>query len=139
MEVLQTFVWIEHEAMNVGAAPTGSPLDGRAFSLSVDDVEAIVLAWHERQITGHLEYLAEVRDQAGDAGERLEAVLDAYALIFPRAPGRALPDFRVEPTCVLNQKRPPSAGCRIVPHVSAYLRRRTSIRATAPGRDPGET
>lgn len=45
------------------------------------DVEAILLAWHERQIAGHLEYLAEVRDRAGDAGERLEAVLEAYALI----------------------------------------------------------
>jgi AcrR family transcriptional regulator len=45
------------------------------------DVEAILLAWHERQITGHLEYLAEVRDQAGGAVERLEAVLEAYALI----------------------------------------------------------
>ena len=44
-------------------------------------VEAILLAWHERQITGHLELLAEVRDQAGDAAERLEAVLEAYALI----------------------------------------------------------
>ncbi len=45
------------------------------------DAEAILFAWHERQITGHLEYLAKVRDQAGDAGERLEAVLEAYALI----------------------------------------------------------
>jgi AcrR family transcriptional regulator len=45
------------------------------------DVGAILLAWHERQITGHLEYLAEVRDQAGGTGERLEAVLEAYALI----------------------------------------------------------
>ncbi|MCA1716131.1 MAG: TetR/AcrR family transcriptional regulator [Actinobacteria bacterium] len=44
-------------------------------------VEAILLAWHERQITSHLEYLAEVQDQAGDPGERLEAVLEAYALI----------------------------------------------------------
>ncbi|MGH2921706.1 MAG: TetR/AcrR family transcriptional regulator [Gaiellaceae bacterium] len=44
-------------------------------------VEAILVAWHERQVTGHLEYLAEVRDQAGDAGQRLEAVLEAYALI----------------------------------------------------------
>ena len=44
-------------------------------------VEAILLAWHEQQIAGHLNYLAEVRDQAGDAGERLEAVLEAYALI----------------------------------------------------------
>jgi AcrR family transcriptional regulator len=45
------------------------------------DVEAILLAWHERQISGHLDYLAEVRDQAGDPRERLEAVLEAYALI----------------------------------------------------------
>jgi len=44
-------------------------------------VEAILFAWHERQITGHLEYLAEIRDQNGAAGERLEAVLSAYALI----------------------------------------------------------
>src|SRR5918994_1819048 len=44
------------------------------------DVEAILLAWHERQIAGHLTYLAEVRDQAGGAVERLEAVLEAYAL-----------------------------------------------------------
>lgn len=45
------------------------------------DVEAILVAWHERHVTGHLEHLAEIRDQAGDAGERLEAVLEAYALI----------------------------------------------------------
>jgi AcrR family transcriptional regulator len=45
------------------------------------DVEAILLAWHERQIAGHLDYLAEVRDQAGEAGERLESVLEAYALL----------------------------------------------------------
>jgi len=45
------------------------------------DVEAILLAWHERQITGHLKYLAEVRDRTGDAGEQLKAVLETYALI----------------------------------------------------------
>jgi AcrR family transcriptional regulator len=45
------------------------------------DVEAILLAWHERQIAGHLQQLAQVRDQAGDAGERLQAVLEAYARI----------------------------------------------------------
>jgi AcrR family transcriptional regulator len=52
------------------------------------DVEAILVAWHERQIVGHLDYLAEVRDQAGDAGERLEAVLEAYALISHESHGR---------------------------------------------------
>ena len=44
-------------------------------------VEAILVAWHGRHVTGHLEHLAEIRDQSGDAGERLEAVLDVYALI----------------------------------------------------------
>jgi AcrR family transcriptional regulator len=45
------------------------------------DVEAILVTWHERQVTGHLAQLAEVRDRAGDPGERLAAVLEAYALI----------------------------------------------------------
>jgi AcrR family transcriptional regulator len=45
------------------------------------DVEAILLAWHDRQIAAHLGYLADVRDQTGDARERLEAVLEAYALL----------------------------------------------------------
>ena len=45
------------------------------------DVEAILFAWHERQITTHLAQLEELRDQPGEAGQRLEAVLEAYALI----------------------------------------------------------
>ena len=51
------------------------------------DVEAILLAWHERQINGHLGYLAEARDRAGDAGEALAAVLEAYALISHESKG----------------------------------------------------
>lgn len=43
------------------------------------DVEAVLLAWHERQVTGHLEHLTELRDRAGNATERLAAVLQAYA------------------------------------------------------------
>jgi AcrR family transcriptional regulator len=45
------------------------------------EVEAILVAWHDRHVTGHLEHLAAIRDQADDAGKRLEAVLEAYALI----------------------------------------------------------
>ncbi len=45
------------------------------------DVEAILLAWHERQITRHLQRLREVRDRPGSAAQRLEAVLEAYGLI----------------------------------------------------------
>ncbi|WP_344438931.1 TetR/AcrR family transcriptional regulator [Kitasatospora nipponensis] len=45
------------------------------------DVEAILTAWHERLVTAHLQQLTAVRDGATGAGERLEAVLTAYALI----------------------------------------------------------
>ncbi|MEO6398032.1 MAG: TetR/AcrR family transcriptional regulator, partial [Tepidiformaceae bacterium] len=43
-------------------------------------VEAILLAWHERQIGRHLELLVKVRDRETRPGERLAAVLEAYAL-----------------------------------------------------------
>jgi AcrR family transcriptional regulator len=45
------------------------------------DVEAILVAWHERHVSGHLEHLAAIRDQASDPTERLKAVLEAFALI----------------------------------------------------------
>ncbi|HZA21251.1 MAG TPA: helix-turn-helix domain-containing protein, partial [Dehalococcoidia bacterium] len=43
------------------------------------DVEAILVAWHDRQVTGHLAHLVELRNQVGDASERLRTVLEAYA------------------------------------------------------------
>jgi AcrR family transcriptional regulator len=45
------------------------------------DVEAILVAWHEGHVAGHLAHLVEVRDRANDPREALEAVLEAYALI----------------------------------------------------------
>ena len=45
------------------------------------DVDAILVAWHERQITAHLAHLSHVRDREGDPRERLHAVLEAYATI----------------------------------------------------------
>jgi AcrR family transcriptional regulator len=45
------------------------------------DVELILFAWHERQIAAHLQQLTEIRDRAGNARQRLEAVLEAYAFI----------------------------------------------------------
>ena len=50
--------------------------------------DAILLACHERQTKRHLQHLAGVRDMAGDAGERLEAVLEAYALTVHDSHGR---------------------------------------------------
>ena len=45
------------------------------------DVEAILAAHHERHVASHLAHLTELRDQPGKAGERLQAVLEHYALI----------------------------------------------------------
>jgi AcrR family transcriptional regulator len=44
------------------------------------DVEAILVAWHDRHIALHLRQLAEARDAAPPVGQ-LEAVLEAFALI----------------------------------------------------------
>jgi AcrR family transcriptional regulator len=55
------------------------------------DVESILAAWHERQISTHLQQLAQARDQAGDAGQRLHAVLETYALISHAHPAGELP------------------------------------------------
>jgi AcrR family transcriptional regulator len=52
------------------------------------DIEAIVVAWHERHVAEHIARLVEARDGASGARERLEAVLETYALItFERARG----------------------------------------------------
>jgi AcrR family transcriptional regulator len=45
------------------------------------DVEAILAAWHERQVREHLRQLELIRDQPGSAERRLEAVLESYALM----------------------------------------------------------
>lgn len=49
------------------------------------DVDSILSAWHERQITDHLTHLAQVRDHASSPGEQLSAVLEAYAQIAHRS------------------------------------------------------
>jgi AcrR family transcriptional regulator len=46
------------------------------------DVEAILLAWHERNISAHLEYLGRLASRPGGSPwAHLVAVLEAYALI----------------------------------------------------------
>jgi len=45
------------------------------------DVEAILNAWHQRQVESHLGELADIRDGVGDPAARLRAVLRTYALI----------------------------------------------------------
>lgn len=45
------------------------------------NVEAILEAWHQRQIERHLRCLAEVSNGSADPVERLEAVLEAFAFM----------------------------------------------------------
>ncbi len=51
------------------------------------DVDAILLAWHEREISGHLQQLARAQHAAGDVGSRLTAVLETYAIIAQESRG----------------------------------------------------
>ena len=55
------------------------------------DVEAILMAWHERHIALHLRLLTAARDAAGTPAEQLSAVLEAYALIQHQHHGTELP------------------------------------------------
>jgi AcrR family transcriptional regulator len=43
------------------------------------DVDAILLAWHQRHIESHLQHLAEVRDETDEPEERLQRVLETFA------------------------------------------------------------
>ena len=45
------------------------------------DVEAILVAWPERHVSAHLELIAAIAERPGGPGERLAAVLEAYALV----------------------------------------------------------
>lgn len=52
------------------------------------DVESILFAWHEEQISRHLEQLEEVAARPGRARDRLGTVLETFALITHEARGR---------------------------------------------------
>jgi len=45
------------------------------------DVEAILTTWHEAQVTSHLDHLRAIGAESGEPGQRLQAVLTAYALM----------------------------------------------------------
>ncbi|MBT2548987.1 TetR/AcrR family transcriptional regulator [Arthrobacter sp. ISL-65] len=54
------------------------------------DVEAVLAAWHERQIHEHLERLAQARLSADGPARQLAAVLEAYAIMAHSRHGGAL-------------------------------------------------
>lgn len=55
------------------------------------DIESILVAWHERQITTHLHLLEHARDAADSPAAKLQAVLTAFALIQHDHHGTDLP------------------------------------------------
>lgn len=46
------------------------------------DVESILIAWHERHVSGHLVDLAQLSQDADDPRQALDSVLGAYALLI---------------------------------------------------------
>jgi AcrR family transcriptional regulator len=54
------------------------------------DLEAVLLAWHERQVAAHLNQLTEAAHHKGPAIHRLKAVLEAYADIARQRHGGEL-------------------------------------------------
>jgi AcrR family transcriptional regulator len=54
------------------------------------DVDAILVAWHVRQVAAHLAQLTEVRDGAAVPADRLAAVLRAYAFMLHHHEGSDL-------------------------------------------------
>ena len=45
------------------------------------DLEAILVAWHERHVAGHLEHLNRLAQGSGAPAARLKSVMKAYAMI----------------------------------------------------------
>jgi AcrR family transcriptional regulator len=54
------------------------------------DVESIMVAWHDRQVSDHLRQLTEVGTQPGQPDERLAAVLRTYATLSAGHPTHEL-------------------------------------------------
>ncbi|MGI8460780.1 MAG: TetR/AcrR family transcriptional regulator [Solirubrobacterales bacterium] len=48
------------------------------------EIEDVLVAWHERQVNRHLEELTAARDRAVGPRERLENVLETYAMLSHR-------------------------------------------------------
>lgn len=48
------------------------------------DLDSVLMAWHERQVSAHLRQLGEIADRTQGAAARLHAVLGAYAALSGR-------------------------------------------------------
>lgn len=73
----------EHGPLNVTMSQIAAEAEiGRATLYKYfSSIEGILQSWHDRQISRHLELLADISDRDEPAVARLEAVLGAYAKI----------------------------------------------------------
>jgi AcrR family transcriptional regulator len=60
------------------------------------DAEAVLRAWHERQIGGHLAELAAIAGASGEPGARLVAVLSRYAQLAQAGGGAHDAELAIE-------------------------------------------
>lgn len=75
----------------VETAPFPAHCIGRATLYKYfSDVEAVLVAWRERQINEHLRHLTQVGERADDAGQRVQTVLEAYAVTSQQHHGSEL-------------------------------------------------
>ncbi len=54
------------------------------------DLDAVLLAWHERHVTAHLQQLTQIGAPAAEPGRRLRDVLGTYALMTYQRPSPEL-------------------------------------------------
>ena len=98
------------------------------------DVEAILVAWHDRHINRHRRQLAEARDAAATPADQLEAVLTAFALIQHQHHDTELPV-----ACCTAASTSPGCGssCRPSPTCSPSVpKRATSGLTSHPANSP---
>lgn len=72
------------------------------------DIDEILVAWHELQVTAHLEQLVLIKDGPGDVAARLRRILTRYAEIArsSRTPhGLDLPDLHGHEHAVAAERR----------------------------------
>ena len=76
-----------HRSLCAATSAAAVRLFGRATLYKYfPNVETILVAWQDRHVAGHLHHLAEARESTRAPGERLEAVLRAYAQIVHERP-----------------------------------------------------
>ncbi len=80
-------------AVTMSAIAEGAGIGRATLYKYFTDVDAVLTAWHERQVGQHLDQLVAVSGRAEAAGDRLEAVLETVAMLSHSGRGGATASF----------------------------------------------